>query len=112
MIAAGCGAALGALLRYFLTQLWKQRQIDWPLATLLINITGTLLLGLLTGHLTNGSSQMLFWGSGVLGGYTTFSTFNTEMISLLDEHRWGTFASYFILSYGGGILAAWLGLQF
>lgn len=111
MIAVGCGSAVGAVLRYLLTQLWKRRQIDWPLATLLINVSGAFLLGLLTGQLAAGSLAMRFWGVGVLGGYTTFSTFNTEMVAMVDEHRWGALACYLALSYGGGILAAWLGLQ-
>lgn len=111
MISVGCGSALGALLRYWLTVWWKKRRIDWPFATLLINLTGALALGGLTGHLLATGSTMLFWGTGLLGGYTTFSTFNTEMVAMIDEQRWGSLLSYALLSYGGGIAAAWLGMS-
>lgn len=111
MLSVGCGAALGALLRYWLTTQWKKRRIDWPLATLVINLTGAFILGSLTGHLTADGMVMRFWGIGLLGGYTTFSTLNTEMIAMIDEHRWGSLLAYFIVSYGGGILAAWVGIQ-
>ena len=111
MLSVGCGSALGALMRYWLTTLWKKQQVDWPLATLLINLTGALVLGLLTGHLAAAGSAMLFWGVGLLGGYTTFSTFNTEMIAMVDEHRWGSLVIYFFVSYAGGLLAAWIGMS-
>lgn len=111
MLSVGCGSALGALLRYWLTTLWKKRHIDWPLATLLINLTGALALGLLTGHLAATGSAMLFWGVGLLGGYTTFSTFNTELVAIIDEHRWVSLIIYLFLSYAGGLLAAWVGMN-
>ena len=111
MLSVGCGAALGALLRYWLTTWWKRQQVDWPLATLLINLTGALVLGILTGRLAATGSAMLFWGVGLLGGYTTLSTLNTEMIAMVDEHRWGSLVIYFVVSYVGGLLAAWLGMS-
>ena len=47
MILVGFGASCGALLRYLFTYLWKQLQVDWPGATLLINLTGAFCLGIL-----------------------------------------------------------------
>ena len=111
MLSVGCGSALGALLRYWLTTWWKRQQVDWPLATLLINLTGALVLGILTGRLAATGSAMPFWGVGFLGGYTTLSTLNTEMIAMVDEHRWGSLVIYFVVSYVGGLLAAWLGMS-
>ena len=111
MLSVGCGSALGALLRYWLTTWWKRQQVDWPLATLLINLTGALVLGILTGRLAATGSAMLFWGVGLLGGYTTLSTLNTEMVAMVDEHRWGSLVIYFVVSYVGGLLAAWLGMS-
>lgn len=111
MLSVGCGSALGALLRYWLTTWWKRQQVDWPLSTLLINLTGALVLGILTGRLAATGSAMLFWGVGLLGGYTTLSTLNTEMIAMVDEHRWGSLVIYFVVSYVGGLLAAWLGMS-
>lgn len=111
MLSVGIGSVIGAILRYCLTSWWKSRHLDWPLATLVINLTGALTLGLLTGHLAATGSAMLFLGVGLLGGYTTFSTFNTEMVAMIDEHRWGSLLLYFSLSYAGGLFAAWLGMQ-
>ena len=46
MISVGLGAAIGAVIRYIITTWWKKLRIDWPLATLFINITGSFLLGI------------------------------------------------------------------
>lgn len=111
MVFAGCGAMVGALLRYFLTVMYKRLHWDWPLATLLINLSGAFLLGLLTHHYIGNHTLMTFWGVGVLGGYTTFSTFNTELVALINEHRWAALWMYLLLSYCGGIALAFLGLS-
>jgi CrcB protein len=110
MINVGLGSAIGALLRYLLTSCWKKRGINWPLATLLINVTGSLALGLLTSHFAADSPVMLLFGIGMMGGYTTFSTFNTELISMIDEHRWVALLTYLGLSYILGIGAAVIGM--
>lgn len=110
MINAGLGASLGALIRYLITLVWKKLPVDWPGGTLLINVSGAFLLGLLTAHASGDAALMTFWGVGVLGGYTTFSTFNTEMIGLLDEKRYGLALVYLLLTYLFGLLAAGLGL--
>ena len=54
---------------------------------------------------------MLLFGIRLLGGYTTSSTFNVELISMIDEKRWGMFALYFGLSYLGGVIAAICGMM-
>lgn len=66
------------------------------------------MLSLMIRHLGTHSTSYLFWGVGVMGGYTTFSTLNTELIAMFDEHAYGRLLSYLILTYGGGLLAAWL----
>jgi CrcB protein len=111
MLSVGLGSALGALLRYVISTWWKQHGMNWPLATLLINLTGAFALGLLIAHIPVKSQEMLFWGVGMLGGYTTFSTFNTEMIAMIDERKWTKFITYFVLTYAGGLFAAWLGMK-
>lgn len=111
MISVGFGSAIGALIRYLLTNLWKKTKVNWPVATLFINISGAFILGILTHHFLSDSQTMLFFGTGVMGGYTTFSTFNTEMVAMIDERRWAALGCYLCLSYGGGILAAWWGMQ-
>lgn len=111
MILVGLGASCGALFRYLFTYLWKQLRIDWPLATLLINLTGAFCLGFLIHQFPSGQFTILFWETGVLGGYTTFSTLNTELISMYNDRLWGNLMLYASLSYLGGLLLAWIGMQ-
>jgi fluoride exporter len=87
-IAGGIGAAL----RFVLDGLIRTRvRSTYPVATTVINLSGSLLLGLLTGFAT---SQLLpaQWhlvvGTGLLGGYTTFSTASFETVRLLEDHRY------------------------
>lgn len=61
MILVGFGASCGALLRYLFTYLWKQLRVDWPGATLLINLTGAFCLGILI-HRFPASQFTIFFG--------------------------------------------------
>lgn len=111
MILVGLGASCGALLRYILTYLWKKLRIDLPGATLFINLSGAFILGLLTRQFPTNHFVSLFWATGVLGGYTTFSTLNTELMAMYNEHEWRGLTIYACLSYLGGLALAWLGMQ-
>lgn len=106
----GLGAGLGAMLRYGLTlgikAIWPG---TFPWATLAVNLSGTLLLGFLLGWQVN-QPVSLFLGTGLLGGYTTFSTFNTELWTLFHSRYYWLFVYYALISYGGGILLAYVGL--
>jgi CrcB protein len=82
---------LGAALRYAVDAAVTPRvRVSFPVATMLINISGSLLLGLLTGvAVTNGLPRewLLVLGGGLLGGYTTFSTASVEAVRLLRDRR-------------------------
>lgn len=86
-IAGGIGAAL----RFVLDGLIRARsRATYPLATTTINLTGSLLLGLLTGLVTNQllpHQWQLIAGTGLLGGYTTFSTASFETVRLVEDQR-------------------------
>jgi fluoride exporter len=87
-IAGGIGAAL----RLLLDGLIRARvRSTYPVATTVINLTGSLVLGLLTGLCTSQlvpHQWQLIVGTGLLGGYTTFSTASFETVRLIEDHRY------------------------
>jgi fluoride exporter len=107
-LLAAVGGALGALARWGLTEVIPSSG-GWPWATLLVNLTGCLLLGALLGvlgrRLPEPAWAKPFLGVGVLGGYTTFSAFAVEVVELVDGGSPGLAAGYLLLSTLGGIAA-------
>lgn len=107
-LLVGLGASLGAVTRYGINRFFEKRPHPYPFATQLINLTGALLLGIFAGlHLNQ--SWYLFLGTGMMGGYTTFSTFNFELFTLYRNDR-PLFYTYFAISYGGGLLLGFVGV--
>lgn len=108
------GAALGANARY-LVGIWAGNRFGaaFPVGTLLVNVTGSLLLGfvlgLATGRLPLSAESRLFFAVGFLGSYTTFSSFAVESINLWRGAGWRALA----LNVAGnnllGLLCALLG---
>ena len=87
-VAGGVGAVCRFVLDGLLTSL---SEADFPWPTVLINITGSLLLGLITGFAVSGllpEAWRLVLGTGFLGGYTTFSTASVDTVRLLQQQRW------------------------
>lgn len=89
-LAVALGGAIGATMRYAVGELVSARvKTDFPVHTLLVNITGAFLLGLvMTLAVERGSINhwwRLFLGVGILGGYTTFSTLAFETVELARE---------------------------
>ncbi len=78
-IVVGAGGALGAMMRYGLTLLLTGRPLA---ATLAANVLGSFLIGLFMGS-TQGRA-LLFLSVGICGGFTTFSTFSAQTVSLLQ----------------------------
>lgn len=105
----GIGASMGACVRYFLTNLIKKYiKGPFPLATFFLNVSGTLALGFVVGIKLKTLPYVII-GTGFLGGYTTFSTFNTELFALLDDRNYKMAFLYGILSYVVGLSFAFLG---
>ncbi|MGY1690066.1 fluoride efflux transporter CrcB [Geodermatophilus sp. SYSU D01105] len=113
-VMAALGGVLGALARWGVTEALPSRPGTWPWATLLVNLTGCLVLGVLLGAVfaVHPDHPWLrpFLGTGVLGGYTTFSTFAVETVELVDVGAWGTAAAYVAASVLGGVLTAATGV--
>lgn len=115
MVAAG--GALGAVARYA-TGLAATRMFgagSWPWGTLAVNVVGGLLIGLATGWIAyRGAAQSaairLFVVVGVLGGFTTFSAFSLEVVSLLERREMATATLYVLASVFLSVVAAFVGL--
>jgi CrcB protein len=112
-LLAALGGALGALARWVIAEALPGSPGGWPWATLLVNLTGCLLLGALLAALAARSPEPSwarpFLGIGVLGGYTTYSTFAVEVVDLTDRGAAVLAAGYVLLSVAGGVAAVVLG---
>ncbi|CAN5372987.1 fluoride efflux transporter CrcB [soil metagenome] len=107
------GGAVGAPSRYLLDSYVRSRTGGrFPYGTLLVNIVGCLLLGLLAGATASGNLSahaQLLLGTGFCGGLTTFSTFSVEAVELIQHRRGPAAAVYVVASCALGIGAAALG---
>jgi CrcB protein len=85
------GGVLGAEARYGLGRLWPTSGTGFPWTTLLINAVGCLVIGVFLVAITEGrpAHRLVrpFFGTGVLGGFTTFSTYCVDIRRLLEGHR-------------------------
>lgn len=108
-IAGGVGAVLRFVVDGAVRDLVGGR---WPWGTAAINVSGSFLLGLLTGLTTHGMppAVLLVAGTGLLGGYTTFSTASVETVRLLQQGRVAASAVYALAVPVVAIVAALLGL--
>jgi len=104
LLLVGLGGSIGAVLRFTVTKKIGERyQGDWPLATFLINLLGSLGLGVIVG-LKLKEVIGLFLGVGFFGGFTTFSTFMYEAIFLMEEGLYRENIAYLLLSIAFGII--------
>lgn len=108
-LLVAAGAAFGVLARVLATKYISRKWGHaFPLATFLINLSGSLVLGCLTG-MNIGTQAALLLGTGFIGTYTTFSTFNVENIELIRRKKNRTFFLYIGCTYIFGILSAFTG---
>jgi len=113
-ISVGLAGAVGAPLRYVVDTLVT----DWaggefPRGTLVVNLSGSFILGVLSGlaiyHGLSGTAKLIV-GTGLVGAYTTFSTFSFETVSLFEEGDRRLAARNVAFSVLGGTTAAAAGL--
>jgi CrcB protein len=113
-LLAAMGGVLGALARWGVGQALPTTPGSWPWATFGVNITGCLLIGVLLAVLLARfpRSRRLrpFLAVGVLGGYTTYSTFAVEAVRLSDGGHAVLAAAYVLASVTGGVAAVVIGL--
>ncbi|GAB3148750.1 hypothetical protein GCM10027290_33930 [Micromonospora sonneratiae] len=113
LTAVAVGGALGAAARYGLATAWPTTPAGFPWATLVTNLLGCALLGALMqvigSRRTAHRLARPFLGTGVLGGFTTFSTYAVETRELLAAGRPGLAAGYVLGTLAGALAAVRLG---
>jgi len=111
--AVALGGMAGASARYGVSRLITVPAGGFPWATLTVNVTGAFAIGLLVAVLTAHRSQSLLLrallGTGVLGGYTTFSTLSVETDVLVKDGRTGIAIAYIAATLVAGLAAVALG---
>ncbi|GAA4614824.1 hypothetical protein GCM10023195_64920 [Actinoallomurus liliacearum] len=114
LAAISLGGGLGSVARYLISQALHVSPGRFPWATFTINLSGCLAIGLLMVLVLDvwppNRYVRPFFGVGVLGGYTTFSTFAVELRTLAAHGSWGIAAAYALGSLLGGFAAVWCGM--
>ena len=110
----GIGGAIGALARAGLAELWPHHPDQWPWSTLVTNATGAALLGVLLAVLVHRYPRDRFvrplLGTGLLGGYTTFSTLSVDAVQLVRFDRPALALAYVAASIAAILAGCLLGL--
>ena len=115
-LLVGIGGAIGSIARYgsgvLVGRVWSS---SFPLATMLVNIAGSLIMGLFIGWLARSTpawqaDARLFFAVGVLGGFTTLSSFSLDTVVLLERGEIGQAALYVAVSVAVSIAALFAGL--
>jgi CrcB protein len=109
------GAGIGGALRHGVN-VGAARLLGYgfPFGTLVVNIAGSFLMGLLAGYFAFrpgiGQHMRLFLTTGVLGGFTTFSAFSLDAALLVERHSYGMAAGYMVGSVAASLSALFFGL--
>jgi CrcB protein len=109
------GSALGGVLRFWLNGVISQRFETFPMGTMVINITGSFLIGFIftytgtDGRVVLGQTPRTFLMTGICGGYTTFSAFSLQTLNLARDAQWLYAGLNVLASVGLCLVAVWLG---
>ena len=115
ILIVGLGGSLGSILRFVCVRTIDTKfNSSFPYGTLTVNIVGSFVIGVVYASVTRktGGSEYwsLFLGAGLCGGFTTFSAFALENISLINQKMLGTSLLYIVLSLSIGLLATGAGI--
>lgn len=111
LLLVALGGALGSAMRYLTAILLARHYTGFiPLATLVVNVLGCFLIGLLIGLCSETTYLRLLFITGFCGGFTTFSTFTAESYVMFREGAYGLALLYIAGSLLIGLLALWVGL--
>jgi len=117
VILVGLGGLIGSVLRYLIAVLYSRHSPSTaiPYGTLTVNIVGCLVIGIVYGlserfHLLT-PNWRLFLATGICGGFTTFSSFAYENVTMLQQSNYIGFAVYSISSFVLSLLSAFAGIS-
>jgi CrcB protein len=112
-VAVAAGSAIGGVLRYAAARAWPMVPGSWPLSTMGVNVLGSFTIGLLSVVLAArqpaSETARVFWMVGVLGGFTTYSTFAIETVWLGESGHLLRASIYALVTLIGCVGAAWVG---
>ena len=108
------GGGLGAMLRYFMTTLLAGRLGNFPIGTLIVNILGCLLIGIVAAFFIGKVNEMsevirIFLMVGFLGGFSTLASFSIETVNLFQSGNFFSAVLNIILTFSTGIIACAIG---
>ena len=116
ILLVATGGALGASLRYFIINIARYLYPNLPLGTLFVNILGSFLIGFLMNYLENKNVSDVFIRYfiiiGILGSFTTFSTFSFDVIELLNNKKIFISLSYILISVSTCLFFTYIGYNF
>ncbi len=113
LVLVGAGGALGGLARFWLSQ-WIDNHTGgrFPWGTLAVNASGALLIGVVLGVVADPSGASWLWlllVVGVLGSFTTVSSFSLQTVGVAERDGWRPAIAYVLLTLGGGLTLVFVG---
>ena len=115
LIYVASGGAVGAILRYLTSNFYRFYFPNFPIGTLFINFIGSFLIGILASNLESRGTSYIFIKYfliiGILGSFTTFSTFSLETMQLVNDKKLFLSLVYVFLSISLCILGAFFGFN-
>jgi CrcB protein len=118
LLLVGAGGALGSIVRHVINRLIHQRALasTFPLGIFLINVTGSIVIGVIAGLLASGRLHLTFEERtfvivGLLGGFTTFSSFSLDTLTLIQTGRTGAALVNVLGQVTLSLLGVWAGFR-
>lgn len=111
LILVGAGGAVGSIIRFLTSEITTRFYSQpFPLATFIVNVVGCLIIGMLVNTLSANDNLKMLLVVGFCGGFTTFSTFARESLSLINQGQSLLALVYITGSCLLGVFAVWLGM--